>query len=842
MKLSSKCLLLIGALSLALARQGTNAQDSAAADEAARMVARELTTTALIDLRQQEEPQPEDFAIAATLMEAARELTPNDADLVRRLIEAHRAAGHELDVMRLTRDLVRLDPADSVAQLRLLSWNASQKQTVTERLAVYDTYLGPKGQEAIKDPAVRSRLALDAALLHREEGNEAEFVRLLALATSLDSSNKEAASLASAFYQQRRSDPVATLELAVNLLRADPIDPNLHFAVAGELARHGVFDQSQRFHFNARRLIASDGVTQDPGIDTESVILQWHTQGADAVVADFERQLVVQREAARLRIQQMIEAGQPTEDATKPEDIRLPLHTERVRVLAAVALGDSVVVERALKDLTATVMPELQEIGERMQTPAVAQDAQLHNMLVTRAATISSELTVARLVSGQVSQANFDEISQLRGLFSNANQSQLDVIDALVVLRQGRVEEALELFRPLSELSTLGSVGYGLALDRANRPEEAAEAYKRTALFAPISPMGVFARTRYETITGSPLVFSEQTDAVRRVAEAVPRWLDEMTASPNRFMSLTATLERTTIAPYDQPTILLNLRNTAPIALGVGSDRPMNSRLMVSPSMTVGSFPLDSALMPEVVDMQQRLRLMPGESLSMRIWPDPGMSGWIACIKSAHRVSNRWSLIQGFVIGGQSLYRAGPMCLSTETPQLTRRPDERARMPLDDLIRELEIYEDQRLIQTLPTLRAALTDPDRDAGRPTPAQVSRIAGVLSSRYPSLSRPARLAVIAIAPHATLAPGMEQLDERVLAETDPIVLAAALLTRVRSATNPALGRAQASDNPALAALAAALQRRLESPEPRGFAFTKSPGSHRPKPPEHPDAIER
>lgn len=828
-------------LSLIIGAAAWQGQSARAQDATGELVSRALVRTALIDLRLQTEPETDDFAIAAAMLEVARELTPDDPDLVRRLIEAHRSAGHEQEVMRLTRELVRLDPRDSVALLRMLSWIASQKQTVQERLAVYERYLGPEGERDIKDPAVRSRLALDAALLHREEGSDQEFVRLLALSTSLDSSNKEAAALAAAFYQERRSDPVASLELGINLLRADPIDPNLHFAVAAELAKHGEFEQAQRFHSNARRLIASDGITQDAGIDTESVILQWHTSGPASVVADFERQLVVQREAAKLRVEQMIQSGQPTDGATKPEDVRLPIHTERVRALAAIATGDSVVIERSLKDLAASVLPELEQIGQRMQTTAVAEDPQLRSMLVTRAATIASELAVARLVAGQNTQAALEELKQLRPVFETAAQSQLDVLDALVVLREGRIEEAIELFGPLSEVSTLGSVGLGLSLDAAGRPEDAAEAYKRTALYVPISPMGAFARSRYETLTGAPLVYSEHTEAMRAVARGVPRWLDEMTTNPNRFMSITTTLERTILEPYEAPVIQLNIRNTAPVALGLGSDRPINSRLMVSPSMDIASYPLDSVLMPEVTDMQQRLRLAPGESLTMRIWPDPGMAGFIAEIKSAHRVRNRWSLIQGFVVGDRSLYRPGPMCLSAETPQLTRRPDERVRMPIDDLIRELEIYEDERLIQSLPTIRAALTDPDRPGDPPTAAQISRIAGVLSSRYPSLSRKARIAVVALAPHAVLCPGMEQLDERVLAETDPGILAVAIATRVRSAGNPALARAQASDSAMLAGMATALQQRFEGAEPKGFALIKSPGTHKPPAPEHPESIE-
>lgn len=804
------------------------------------LVSRALVRTALIDLRSQTEPTPADYALVARVLEVARSLAPEDTDLLRRLIEAHRSAGNELEVMRLTRDLVRLDPGDSVAQLRLLSWNASRKQTVQERLDVYARYLGPEGAQAIPDPAVRSRLALDAALLHRETGDEAEFVRLLAQATALDSSNKEAAALASAFYQERRDDPVARLELALNVLRADPIDPNLHFSVAAELARHGVFDQAERFHTNGRRLVASDGITQDPGLETEATIIRWHNMGPETVIAEFERTLIVQREAARQRIEQLIKSGLSTEGQQKPEDVRLPIFLERLRTLAALEVGDRVVLERSLGDLSSTAIPELQELASRMETPAAKQDPQLTNMLASRAATVASELVVARLVSGLVTPSTIAEIDQFRGLFQSAAKTQLDVIDALIVLRRGQTDEAIARLTPLAEVSTLGSVGLGLALETAGRADEAAEAFKKTALFSPISPMGVYARSKYESLSGTKLVFSESAGALRRVAEGAPRWIDEITTSPTRFMALTATLERAALEPYEDPVVVLSLRNTAPIPLAVGSDRTINSRFMISPAMDVNSFPVSEVLTPEVADLQRRIRLTPGEGMTVRIWPDPGFSGWLAEIKSAHRVRSRWNLLQGFVVGEGTLYRPGAMCLAVETPQLTRRPDERVRAPLADLIRELEICDEGRLARSLATVRSVLADPDRPGERPSAEQIQRIASVLSARYPALSREGRLAVIAFAPHAAMVPGMEQLDERVLAETDPELLAVALLTRARSAALPALARAQASDDPGFAAFGRYLQARLEGENPRGFALTSAPGSHRPPEPEHPESI--
>lgn len=805
------------------------------------LVASAITRISVLDLRQQPTASIRDYQITAAMLEIALGVTPDDASLWRRLIEAHRAAGNEEAVMLATRELVKIDPSDSVAQLRLLSWNVSQKQTVQERLDVYARYLSEEAVGAIPDPAVRSRLALDAALLYREQGNDKQFVRHLAMATSLDSSNKEAAALAAAFYQERRDDPVGNLELAINLLRADPIDPNLYFAVAAELSKHGEFMQAQRFHDTARRLIATDGITNDVGIDTETTVLRWQNFGAARVLSEFEQLLQVQRDNARLRIRKLEEAEQLTENVTRPEDVRLPIHNERIRVLAAASIGDDVVVERSLKDLADSIRPEIDSIAERLRTPAVAENPELRNSLLQQAAVLGSELIVSNLVAGKQGDAVMSDVDQLRSLLGNSGDAQLAVIDSLIVLRRGQVEEAVALFEPLSKVSTLGSVGYGLSLEAAGRNAEAAEAFKTTALFSQITPIGAYARFRFEDLTGEELVYSEHTDAMRSIAEAVPFWFDSIAGNPVRMMSVTASLESQSIDAYSQPVIKFNIRNTSPIALAVGSDRPINSRLMISPSMTIGSFNVASVLKPEVVDMHHKLRLTPGESLTLEIWPDPGETGWIADLKSAHTVRSRWHLLQGFVVGTGRMYQAGPMCLSAETPLLTRKPDQRVRASLADLARELEVYEEERLIGLLPTIRSALVDPNRPNGSPSAAEVQRIAEVLSARYAGLSRKGRLAVIALAPHRVLCPGMETLDSVILSDTDPAALAAGMLSRVQVAEAPALARAAASDNPKLSKLAGLLTDRLSVESPTGYAFMPPIGSHKPAPPEHEEAVQ-
>ena len=65
---------------------------------------------------------------------------------------------------------------------------------------------------------MRSRLALDAALLERERGDSAAFARRLRQSATLDESNKEAASLVAQYYAPQLTDPLGELNLQIKLL------------------------------------------------------------------------------------------------------------------------------------------------------------------------------------------------------------------------------------------------------------------------------------------------------------------------------------------------------------------------------------------------------------------------------------------------------------------------------------------------------------------------------------------------------------------------------------------------------------------------------------------------
>ena len=94
-----------------------------------------MTRVASADLTRQANPDQQDYALAAVLLGIASTLASEDAELLRLRIEATARSGQPGELAPLYERLVRLDPSDEVAWLRLIAERIGKLQTV-ERVCV----------------------------------------------------------------------------------------------------------------------------------------------------------------------------------------------------------------------------------------------------------------------------------------------------------------------------------------------------------------------------------------------------------------------------------------------------------------------------------------------------------------------------------------------------------------------------------------------------------------------------------------------------------------------------------------------------------------------------------
>lgn len=249
-------------------------------------------------------PTTADYRLTALGLRLARRTAPEDAELLRHEIEAWTAADDAARMIEATRELVRLDTRDTIAQLRLIDTQIGRLNTVEERRAAYDRLLGPAGK-GLRAP-IRSRLALDAALLAREGGDDERFLELLTESTLLDGTNKNAAALYASVLLQFADTPIERFELIANVLQSDPLDLGAYENAAIELLAHGAYEGALRYLDRMRDLLGRTGqdfmsraMLTQPGFYDEArvndyLICTWQNEGPREVlsyIADAQGQL-----------------------------------------------------------------------------------------------------------------------------------------------------------------------------------------------------------------------------------------------------------------------------------------------------------------------------------------------------------------------------------------------------------------------------------------------------------------------------------------------------------------------------------------------------------------------
>jgi tetratricopeptide (TPR) repeat protein len=758
----------------------------AAAAAAARLASLDLAAIPVLST--------DDFRIAAHVLSLAHDLDPANEDILRRLMEAAQSAGDRARVAELSTDLLRLDPADTVAQLRLISARINALQNADERLARYEAFLGPRGGSI--DPSVRSRLALDAALLLRERGDFNGFAERLAQAVELDPTNKEAASLATAFFSQRVDDPAGRLELLATLLAADPLDPSTHLAIARELAAAGAYNPSLRMYTLAQALRSRLGQAADPLLVGEIQLAYWHVAGPANILADMYESIVAQRQAVAAQAQRAIAQGVPPDQIPSPEQVLLQTPSAMLAAAAAAATGDAQMLDWAFNE---------------MKLAASASVSQLENDPVG-ALRIAAEVLWLRLLCGRETE---EAAAQLEAMRQGAqlNPDALARLEGWLLMRQGDREAAENRLRPLADRDPLALLGMAVSAEAEGDTEAAASWYAHVYHAAPGTIASAYALTRHVALRQDPPPPSDLATSMEAIArEAIPDWVERFNGDPRLFMTIEVTPRPAVVPSGGRLGVHIRIRNISSIPLAVGPGAPIDSRLLLTATADVGLDRARGMPMMEVVAADRRLRLMPQEALELTVHPELGNLWLILNMLGDKAVRLRWRVLQGFISNAEGLFVEGPMGLTAESGVQLRQPVAMAMATAEEILAAIRSPDDARLVQAAeamgwrwgaePSLRAMTDD-----------EITQVALALAERYPTAGPAARIFLAATLPAGQRFAPTAPVDEAMRSERDPTVLAVVLLARATRPDDPLLDFAADSADPRLASFAALVRERLK-----------------------------
>ncbi len=777
------------------------------------VIARELTRLGHMDLRLQDSPTPDDLAMLDSLLAIAQSLDEHNEELIRRRVELAYRLGDSERLDARTRELVRLDPKDTVALLRLISMGILKIQTAEGRMEAYSRYLGAGGERL--DPAIRSRLALDAALLAREQGDERAFVGLLTTAVQLDSTNKDAAALAATFFSTRiPNDPVGQLELSLNLLLADPVDPHVHLMIARQLARAGVFAQAARFHGLSSHIYAAETGQASDRLNAERLILAWQIQGPELPLSQLTNMLANQRYSAAMQIRTNEARGLPTLGMPRPEDVRLNETLERIRVLAAHAAGDQDLLAQSLGEMQAS----LNQLNLMRSSPGDLPAGVTIEEVQQQTLDLIATLFLLHAWTG----LNMETINRrLENEPAIYGENAPPMMRAFAAIYADGPEDAEARFTALVDENPRAWIGLGLSLERQGRLDEAVDAYAHAAREFPLQPEGAWARSRASQLSGSDVLLTQSSFAMDRLAAGVPVWIDRMIADPSSAMQLEVQFVKSSHAPLEPMRLEIRLRNASPEPLGLGGDRPIQSRFLVSPNIDVGIQQRIITALPEVLDLERRLRLNPREEIVATVDVLPSFTGWFmdSSIESTGRVRAR--VIQGFRQDAQGRLSKGAIAVASQTATVLRTAIHESTMSADELAIRIEQASEGQIATSLLAARMLLIG---IKGELDPPEAQRIVDACVDRFASLSPDARATAILLLPTPRLVPALQPFEDAVkmnaAGESDRLVLAATLLVCVTSPDDPILDLEAVAADRDLATIAQGVRARVAR-EGAGYA---------------------
>ncbi|MBX3357557.1 MAG: hypothetical protein KF745_03930 [Phycisphaeraceae bacterium] len=752
----------------------------------ANAAARSLGRVATWDLSRVPTPAARDYRITALAMEIATGLSPDDEYLLRRLIEAWGAAGDRDRLDEPARRLVNLAPDDEIALLRLISGRIADLQDVDARLAAYEKFLGPQGQAF--SPAIRSRLALDAALLLQEQGNADGFVKKLAQAIELDATNKDAAAIAAGYYSNRVVDPAGRLDLLLVLLRADPLDPHTHLEIARHLAAHGAYKGSKRFYDTFLRLAAAYNLPQDQQIVTESDLAIWNVEGPRKRIAEMRDAVDTQRGRMMKQAEQLKAGGAPLLDLPDPQTLQLAPQTAALLAAMASSIGDDAQTDWAMTELATST-------AFHLDPPALDPNKPPVKPTEAEALGMQANLLWMRLWTGrQLDEA--DKQMEAARADPSVDPDRFQWLEGWRAMRAGQFARAKEILTPLAKTDPLAELGLIVTLELEGNRSAAVDGYADYARRQAGSTAGTWARTRARTLSGVEPAGPEEAEQLERTADAVPAWMEALAKSPREFMSLlveTPEPENRYGGIIETFPLRIRLGNVSPIPLALGPEKPINSRLIATASAEAGFERIGGRSAMEVLSVDRRLRLMPQQTMDLLVDADSGRLWYTLGLVGDKTARLRWRVLQGFRMTNTGIVALGPLSLTSETRSMVlRTPPPMSRATVQSLVDSVTNGSAQSVGQAISGMAARWLG-ESGGGKFTDDEAKLLAEALAARYPQLDVPGRIMMVTMLPPALRVPALAPFDAAALAEQDPDVLAAVILSRVTDPKNPVLARA-------------------------------------------------
>lgn len=747
--------------------------------KAESILAHRLTQLARLSLDSEGAPHPSQITMANLILDQSLALDNGNSELWRLKYEAAEEAKDQEAMRKALLGYLAARPNDDVAQLRLILQMGEQNQIVEKRIEYYRKLIDTK-----LSASLRSRLALRTAQLEREQGNLNGYGEMLRKSLQLDESNRGAALEAYGLLIKRNAGIVDRTQALLNLMAADPTNPQSHAVLAQTLLDCGGYDQALRWSKSANGLFEAIGDREDPYY-AENLYVQlrclWALGRTGEAMSMIDRLF---KPIPVLGADKAPVPGQFKEPVIPAEwlSIRIAIHQAAGR-----------------KDDAAADFARLAEqLGKGAE-----QNSQMYGDLLWAHLLFNMKIEQA--------PALLEKVNVLIPKFSPVSRR----FAGWLQLRQGKTDEAMKTLIELTSGDVLAA--YGVVEGTRNSADKEAwlnalnEVYRQ----GPGTMVGIMAAQELARNNRVP-VSTRECRSILQLATQIHPSIASIHQKVLDFYRLRIRPDKLTYDYGSAMELHIQLVNSSGIPLSIGENETLPSRLFVLPYVVSGNKPLGQ-LSPQVIDLSRKLTLAPNESLNLTVRIDIAELGMML-ENNPHMpvtVMTR-TILNPRLGGGASGFDTGLFGYAVSIDNIDRVASRLDEKNLVELAGKIGDPKDPAASMTTSGIFILYAPGLEEINRPFSQKVSQF---IIAKFPGMSEVEQAYIITMigsgpAPQRIFAP----ILEAAAASKSELVQFAMLLNQVQKVDSPVLNAALRLDGGPLKQFAEARRTYMNLPKPK------------------------
>jgi tetratricopeptide (TPR) repeat protein len=593
------------------------------------------------------------LAQSAALLEAATRLNPSEPRFLRLLLDAQLQLGHLDRAIETLNAYRRLEPADQVAQLRLVELFYSQMESADERMKYLSSLVATEGAGSI----VRSHAAARLSVLLADRAQETEAQAMLARALELNPLNLEALRAQHAL-ALAEGDAVERVRAALAWLRGNPLHPDLMAQIADETADAGLPDRSAAWYARSFTLSNRLGQPISPSLFAEYAAALYLGEQAKAAEAALTQMLEVDPRSSNGWFLRLVIAR----DTNDPQEMQRVLGLSREAMINQVnALHRELTGKDPATrpgDQIANRLPNLQEDAKRL---AEGDRPELREVY----AALLSDLAWHQVYFERQPAAAGALIDAVR-LLAPADHPVVTRLEGWAFLVAERHDEARVKLSAAAERDPLAAMGLILLEpDETKRSAAAQELVQRHR-------GGVLGAMLLQGLRphGAKLTPADDAPALQAQIEQFPiDWLD-FSERPEQFYSLKAAALKVAHQFGEPVLIRVSITNLRDFPITIDQQGALRPDLWVDAQLRA---PVQQQISGVAYDrLAQRIVLGPKETISQIIRVDRGAATPVLGANPTHFIPVFFSVVTNPLTTEQGV-RPGPGGLRAHVDRVVER-------------------------------------------------------------------------------------------------------------------------------------------------------------------------